>query len=119
MTALQSTTEDRWLAAFVTRQAIAQPIDGDALFREQVGETIRRVTEQRQEQMLRFDLTGAQSVGRIDGEDHGVPELRRPKRFGQLLLVDPFELSVARVRQIVAGVHIRLKNRQGLLSQYV
>ena len=97
----------------------ADPIECNALVPQHVSDAGGFVTKQGQKQVLGFDLPGPQSVGGVDGENQRVPENGRTEGLGQLLLVYPLELAVARVGEVVIGTDARAEHGQYLLTELV
>ena len=75
--------------------SVADPVEGDALFSEHLGDEAVFFSQQGEEEVFVFDLAVSQTVGGVDRQDQSMPELRRSKRLAQLLLVEPFVSVVA------------------------
>lgn len=67
----------------------------DALVLQQLGDRALLVPEQGHQKMVMMQFAVAEPVRDVDREDQQVPELRRAKRLGELLLVHPLEAAVA------------------------
>src|SRR5438105_4459516 len=75
--------------------AIADPIDGDALFRQHLRYEAVAIAQYGEQEVFVLDFSMAEPIGRIHRHYEPVPEAGRMKCLGQFLLMNPFEGVVA------------------------